>query len=115
MDCRKSRKLIDLYLDGEADDSQAQTLFSHIEKCRKCQARFEDLRELHSTIKSVSDAKLPENFQNSVMESIRIRESEQRRRSTIHRAAIIWASVAAMVMLSFTFMRKLKLLWANPQ
>jgi len=104
VDCRKYRKLINLYLDGEADDSQAQILFSHTEKCSKCQARFEELREPHKTIKSVSDAELPADFRNSVMESIRIRESEQRHRFIIHRPVIIWVSIAAMamVMLAFT-------------
>jgi len=102
VDCRKSRKLIDLYLDGEADDSQTKTMFSHMEKCSKCQARFKDLQKLHNTMTSVSDAKLPSGFRNSVMQSIRVEESEQRHRPVISHPAIIWGSVAVVVLLALT-------------
>ena len=31
MDCRRAEKLINLYLDGEADSSQTQILLSHVD------------------------------------------------------------------------------------
>ncbi len=102
IDCRKSKKLIDLYLDGEADSSQTQILFSHVDKCRECQVRLEELRDLHSTIKSVSAVELPSGFRDSVMTSIRAAKSQRSGRGIIPRPIIVWGSVAAMVLLSFT-------------
>ncbi|MFC1712585.1 PKD domain-containing protein [Candidatus Poribacteria bacterium] len=102
MDCRKAKKLINLYLDGEADSSQTQILLSHVDECRKCQARLEEVRALHNTIRSVSDVELPLGFRSSVMEGIRTAESQQFRRSIISRPIIIWGSIAIMALLALT-------------
>ena len=101
VNCRQSRKLINLYLDDEADDSQTKTMFLHIEECRKCQARFEEVEKLHNTIKSVPDAELPASFRGLVMESIRLEEPEHRHRFAIRRPVMLWGSVAIMVILIF--------------
>jgi len=102
MDCRKARKLINLYLDGEADSSQTQILLSHVDKCRKCQVKLEEVRALHSTIRSVSHVELPLGFRSSVMEGIRTADPRQIRRPTTSRSIMIWGSITAMVLLAVT-------------
>ena len=79
--CRQSRRLIDLYLDGEADVSQTKTMFLHMKGCRECQARFEEVEKLRNTIKSVPDAELPAGFRSRIMDSIRLEKPEQRHRA----------------------------------
>ena len=102
IDCRKSKKLIDLYLDGEADSSQTQMLLSHVDKCMECRARLEEIGNLHSIIGSVSAVELPSGFRNSVMEGIHAAKSQRYGRFIISRPAIVWGSVAAMILLIFT-------------
>jgi len=95
VNCRQSRKLIDLYLDGEADVSQTKRMFLHMKECRECQARFEEVEKLHNTIKSVPDAELPAGFRNLVMESIR----PENHRFAIRRPVMLWGSVVVLVIL----------------
>ena len=102
MNCRKSKKLIDLYLDGEADDSQIQMLFSHVDKCRECQARLEQLRNLHNTIESVPAVELPSGFRSSVMEAALTAKSQRSSQFIIPRPIMVWGSIAVMVLLIFT-------------
>lgn len=102
VNCRQSRKLIDLYLDGEADDSQTETMFLHIKECRKCQARFEEVEKLHNTIKSVPDAELPASFRSLVMDSIRLEKPEHHQRFAIPRPVMLWGGIAIMLVLIFT-------------
>lgn len=102
MDCRKAKKLINLYLDGEADSSQEKILFSHIGKCKNCQARFWEIRDLHRTIKSVSTVKLPLDFRNLIMDGIRTDKSRHLHRPTIFRTVIIMGSAAIVLLLGLT-------------
>jgi anti-sigma factor RsiW len=97
--CRKFKSLIDLYLDGEADSRQARTLFSHIEDCERCRARFEETRRLHHAIKSVPSVDLPDGFRRAVLERIR-NEDYRHRRSVRLFPAISWASAVAAILLT---------------
>ena len=100
MDCRKSKKLVDLYLDGEADSSQTQMLLSHVDECRKCRVRLEEIRDLHNTIKSVSAIELPLGFRSSVIEGVRATASRPIRRSIIFHPGAIWGSIAVVAFLA---------------
>ena len=69
--CRKFRPLIDLYLDDEADDHQKHTLVSHMEECKECRERVEEVRNLHVAIKSVPRTTLPASFRGELLGRIR--------------------------------------------
>lgn len=111
MSCRKFRALIDLYLDGEADDRQAQILFSHMEKCERCKDRFEEVKKLHGAMMSVSAVDLPDGFRGSVVASIRSEEKADipissklyspGRRSIGFFPVMGWSGVAAAILLTF--------------
>jgi predicted anti-sigma-YlaC factor YlaD len=105
--CRKFKALIDLYLDGEADDRQTEILFSHMRNCEGCRDRFEEVENLHRAIKSAPALELPGDFRSAVMARI---QSERRRRPSrsmgdfLHRfigfpAVMSWAGAAVAILL----------------
>lgn len=96
--CRKFKTLIDLHLDGEADASQTKKLFAHIENCGQCRSRFEEVKSLHHTIKSVSTTEPPKNFRSDVVARINSMPSSSRHSILGSYPAIGWAS-AAIVMI----------------
>jgi len=98
--CKKFRALIDLYLDGEADDRQTETLFSHLEKCEGCQRRFEEVRKLDHAVKSVPVAKLPEGFRKTVMARIQSEEARPRRSVSFFPVIGVAGAAAAILLIS---------------
>lgn len=96
--CRKFKSLINLYLDSEADSRQARTLFSHIENCEGCWARFQETRRLHHAVKSVPSIDLPDGFRRTVLERIQ-NEGYRRHRSVRLFPAISWAGAVAAILL----------------
>gem|GEM_PF-1853416 len=104
--CRRFKALINLYLDGEADDGQTQTLFSHMESCERCRNRFEEIRSLHSAIKSVPTVDLPDGFRSAVIARIQsdvraTRPVAPTRRRSIGFPVMGWAGAAAAILLAF--------------
>jgi len=94
------RSLIDLYLDGEADESQTRILFSHIENCEKCQKRFEDVKQLYDDIKSVPGVSLPEGFWNSVLDRIQADETGVKKHFRLF-PVLNWAGIAVILLVIF--------------
>ncbi len=99
--CRKFKSLINLHLDSEADSRQIRTLFSHIENCERCRARFEETRKLHHAMESVPSVDLPDGFRRTVLERIQ-NEGYRRHRSIRLFPAISWAGAAAAILLVAT-------------
>ena len=97
--CRKFRSLIDLYLDGEADDRQKHTLISHMEGCKECRERVEEVRNLHAAIKSVPRATLPASFRGKLLGRIRTMETGRDR----HPHLLIAIGCTAVVLLIVGF------------
>jgi len=104
--CRIFKALIDLYLDGEADDGQTQMLFSHMESCERCRDRFEEVKGLHNTIKSVPTVDLPDGFRSAVIARIQsdveaTRRVAPTRRRSIGFPVMGWAGATAAILLVF--------------
>jgi len=98
--CRKFRKLIDLYLDGEANDYQAQTLLSHMENCEQCRKRYEEVKSLNNAIMSVPALEVPDGFRNSVLAGIQ-REEIREQRSIGFSHVMGWSGAAVAAILIF--------------
>ena len=77
--CKKFKGLINLYLDGEANDEEARTLFSHLNECHQCRQKFEEVKAFHNNIKSLPVVKLPMGFHSRIMvnlQNVNIRKSK---------------------------------------
>lgn len=68
--CKKFSELINLYLDGEANDEQSQTLFSHLEECIQCRKRLDKVKAFNDNIRAIPIVKPPEGFHNQIMASL---------------------------------------------
>jgi hypothetical protein len=104
--CKRFKALTNLYLDGEADDGQTQMLFSHMEGCERCRNRFEEIRNLHSAIRSVPTVDLPDGFRSAVIARIQSDVQATRRIAPTRRRFIGfpvtgWAGAAATILLIF--------------
>jgi hypothetical protein len=100
MSCKKTRKLIDLYLDGEASAHQKELLFSHAQTCEECNLRLNESRKFHNVIASVSDVRHPSHLHRSVMS--RIQTEEHRKIRPFAFPIIAWASIAMVIVMIFS-------------
>ena len=99
--CRKFRSLIDLYLDGEADDHQKRTLVSHTEGCKECRERIEEVKNLHAAIKSVPRETLPASFRGELLG--RMRTMETRRERHPHLLIAMGWTAAVLLIVGFAW------------
>ena len=80
MDCKTLLHLIQLYLDGEANNEQTELLLKHVNGCQDCRCIYEfetafrsfmakKMNEIPVTEQEISD------LQNKISEQIQINES----------------------------------------
>ncbi|MDI6846029.1 MAG: anti-sigma factor [Candidatus Saccharicenans sp.] len=55
MNCRRNRRLINDYLDGELREKDRQQLQSHLEKCASCRQLYEELAAIKKTFLSAGE------------------------------------------------------------
>jgi hypothetical protein len=94
--CRNISKLINLYLDGEANDHQKGSLFSHLETCGRCHVRLEESQKLHSVITSVSTVNPPANLRRLI--TMRI-QTEDKEKSSFAFPLFAWTGITAIILI----------------
>jgi len=96
--CRRFGKLIDLYLDGEADETHTKMLLSHTENCKRCRDKLEETKKLHSIVKSAGSPKLPDGFHRAVIARIHS-EVLQRNRAFGISPIFVWLGTVTTILL----------------
>ncbi|HEC69542.1 MAG TPA: hypothetical protein ENI31_04595 [Candidatus Omnitrophica bacterium] len=74
MNCKKIKKLIQLYIDQEIDSEKTQVLKEHLKTCASCQREVNTLVSLKKLISSQEKITTSQDFIAKVIEKIRKQE-----------------------------------------
>lgn len=66
MNCKKCKKLINLYVDDCISDSDYKALSDHIKTCEECNNYYNLLNHMVEDLHSIEDAELPEGYANKL-------------------------------------------------
>jgi mycothiol system anti-sigma-R factor len=96
MNCEKSTKLMDGYLDGELDPITSQTIEQHLRECRKCEQAYEAHTALAYAISRgapyyKAPAELRQRVQSSLRDAVGVRASRSAARENHASLTSRWA------------------------
>lgn len=80
MNCKKIKKLLQLYIDDSLTFGEKQLVEKHLEKCSECQAELKSLSAVVRLIKSLPEVSTSPNFTENLMSKISQIEEEERER-----------------------------------
>jgi len=80
MNCRKIKKLLQLYIDNTLTFGEKQIVEKHLEKCSECQAELKSLFTTVRLIKSLPEVSTPPDFTENLMSKISQIEEKERER-----------------------------------
>ena len=80
MNCRKIKKLLQLYIDNTLTFGEKQIVEKHLEKCSECQAELKSLSTMVRFIKSLPEVSTSPNFTENLMSKISQIEEKERER-----------------------------------
>lgn len=92
MDCRKTQKSIDLYIDGMLDDRICGQIISHIDSCPDCQNKLNETLKLKEALLALNDLEPPVNLAKNAIKKVKSRAL-----FTYVSAASAVAAVAAVI------------------
>jgi hypothetical protein len=70
MNCKKTKKLLQLYIDDSLTFGEKQLVEQHLEKCSECRAELKSLSAVVRLIKSLPEVSTPPNFTENIMAKI---------------------------------------------
>ena len=70
MNCQKIKKLINPYIDQVLDAESAQQVEEHLKSCPTCREEYIRLKEMVTSLNSVSQVSAPQNLSQSIMTKI---------------------------------------------
>jgi len=80
MNCKKIKKLLQLYIDNTLTFGEKQIVEKHLEKCSACRAELKSLSSAIQIIKSLPEVSAPTDFTKKLMSKIsQIKEEERER------------------------------------
>jgi len=98
MDCRESKRLIQMELDGEISPADARRLAEHVEVCDACAAEREEMLALERELVDLPIERAPGNLVREVVESIeKERVAGRWIEPAIIGASVVGATTAAVV------------------
>ncbi len=80
MNCKKIKKLLQLYVDDALTFGEKQLVEEHLEKCSTCRAELKSLSAMVRLIKSLPEVSTPPDFTENLMLKISQIEEEERGR-----------------------------------
>ena len=80
MNCKKIKKLLQLYIDDALTFGEKQIVEKHLEKCSECRAELKSLSAMLRLIKSLPEVSTSPNFTENLMSKISQIEEEERER-----------------------------------
>jgi len=84
MNCKKIKKLLQLYIDNALTFGEKQLVEKHLEICSTCRAELKSLSAMVRLIKSLPEVSAPPDFTDKLMSKIsQIKEEERERKRVI--------------------------------
>lgn len=80
MNCKKIKKLLQLYIDNTLTFGEKQLVEKHLEKCSECQAELKSLSVAIRLIKSLPEVSTSPDFTDNLMSKISQIEEKERER-----------------------------------
>ncbi len=80
MNCKKIKKLLQLYIDNTLTFGEKQLVEKHLEKCSKCRAELKSLSTMVRLIESFPEVSTSPNFTENLMSKISQIEEKERER-----------------------------------
>ena len=74
MNCQKIKKLLNPYIDKALDTDMAKQVDEHLKSCPTCQDEFLRLKEMVTSLNSLSPQPAPADFTQSIMAKISQKE-----------------------------------------
>ena len=78
MNCKKTRKLLQLYIDDALTFGEKQLVEQHLEECSACRTELKSLSATVKLIKSLPEVSTPPNFTENLMSKISQIEEKER-------------------------------------
>jgi anti-sigma factor RsiW len=88
MNCENFEAKVSVYIDGELDDQEAETLFRHLGVCTSCRKAMTEVLELRSGFQEQAPVLAPKELDERILRITRARESEYHDRRAI--PAMLW-------------------------
>ncbi|HEY6985786.1 MAG TPA: zf-HC2 domain-containing protein, partial [Rhodanobacteraceae bacterium] len=98
MDCDEARRLLEPYLDGELDRTEARALEAHIDGCSECQAVLAQLGRLRHVLRTEAPRYAAPA---ALRERIRTSNLRERDRAARRRIMPAWWRLAAACLAAF--------------
>jgi hypothetical protein len=70
IDCEHVQKNLSAYLDGEIDLSREKKIKGHLNSCKKCKLKYENLKATVESLRFYPEIEVANNFTNKVMNRI---------------------------------------------
>jgi hypothetical protein len=74
MNCQKIKKLLNPYIDQALDADTAQQVEEHLKSCSTCNKEYQSLKEIITSLNSLSPKPAPETFTQNIMAKISQKE-----------------------------------------
>jgi anti-sigma factor RsiW len=71
MTCKSVREKISLYIDEALGPSERDAVNRHLQECSKCQAHYEEIRDVHALLAGAERYRAPAGFSSRVMASVK--------------------------------------------
>jgi anti-sigma factor RsiW len=101
MDCRASRALLSVHLDGFLAVPEGDELQAHLPECPACRSRLESLRAIKHAVARLGDREEPPGAVRSHVEALRLASKAPRLWRRCAWAAAVAAAVAGTALWSF--------------
>ncbi len=95
MNCDTSKEYIMKHFDGELSDSEGLQFREHLEKCSECNAEFNCMKAIFTTLDTKAEIEPPADFEAKVMDKVAIIEKERREKNA---RSIVWLYNGAMIL-----------------
>ena len=95
MNCDTSKEYIMKHFDGELSDSEGLQFREHMEKCSECNAEFNCMKAIFTTLDTKAEIEPPADFEAKVMDKVAIIEKERREKNA---RSIVWLYNGAMIL-----------------
>ncbi len=108
MNCKDAMELINMYIDGMLDETDAHLLEEHFKKCSTCREQLEETKTLIALVKELDEEELPSGFSERLY--IRLENEIGKRRQSGPLYWMKWVGMAAVIAVLLLSVRMLNVL-----
>ncbi len=95
MNCDTSKEYIMKHFDGELGEEESIQFREHLEKCSECNAEFNCMKAIFTTLDTKEEIEPPADFEARVMDKVAIIEKERKEKNARN---IVWLYNGAMIL-----------------